>query len=85
MNHGMQMNKSGILLDTHVWIWLVQGIQLSQDTQHYISKAVLESRLFVSAISLWEVSMLAAKDRIHIDRRCQEWSVDIIPFSGICG
>lgn len=55
----------GILLDTHVWLYIANDeFECSEVLKKEIDKAAQEGRLFISAITLWEVSMLAAKGRI---------------------
>lgn len=67
------MNKTGLLLDTHIWIWLMLGENLTLKSQSLIEEHAQAGRLFLSCISLWEVSMLTAKNKIHLDRPCHEW------------
>ena len=67
------MNNTGLLLDTHVWIWLMLGEKLTMKTQALIEEYAESGCLFLSCISLWEVSMLASKNKIHLDRPCSEW------------
>ncbi len=67
------MSDPGLLLDTHVWIWLMLGEKLTLKTQTLIEEHAESGGLFLSCISLWEVSMLAAKNKIHLDRPCSEW------------
>ncbi len=72
------MNKeaeNGILLDTHVWIWLINGDQRLKSPRflHLINKMADASRVFVSIISVWEVAMLEAKGRIVLPFSCLEW------------
>ena len=60
-----------ILLDTHAWIWWVAGSpQLSRRASKAIDSA---DALAVSAISCWEVAMLAAKGRLVLDRDPDVW------------
>jgi PIN domain nuclease of toxin-antitoxin system len=55
----------GILLDTHVWLYIANDeFECSEVLRKEINKASQEGLLFISAITLWEVSMLAAKGRI---------------------
>ena len=63
-----------IVLDTAAWIWRASDPKrLSARAR----KAIDESeRVFVSAISVWEVAMLVAKRRIQLDRPVEQW-VDI--------
>jgi PIN domain nuclease of toxin-antitoxin system len=78
------------LLDTHVWIWLANGADgLRPSTLEAIRQAAQESRLAISAISLWEVAMLAAKGRLHFHVDVQDWidaslsqiGLQIVPIS----
>lgn len=63
-----------LLLDTHTWLWLVQGEQqFSDENLALIEQAAQEARLRVSAISVWEVAMLEAKGRIALSLDCHTW------------
>lgn len=64
-----------LVLDTHVWIWVVEGVrdELSGEAVREIEAASGRGDVLVSAISIWEVAMLEAKDRIGLDRRVDEW------------
>ena len=70
-------NKSEqlVLLDTHIWIWLLNGEKQLKDSKalFYINQAAKESRLRVSAISVWETGMLDAKGRIKFSMDCLDW------------
>ena len=60
-----------IVLDTHVWIWWTSAPRkLSARARQAIDEA---KDLAVSAISLWEVAMLAAKSRLELDRDVGLW------------
>ena len=63
-----------ILLDTHVWIWHVNGsTELKKSTNTLINQAMQENVLYLSAISVWEFCMLEAKKRIISEIPCLEW------------
>lgn len=65
---------SVILLDTHVWIWFINGSkELEKSIRKKINAAIQENAIGISAISLWEISMLEAKNRILLDMPCLEW------------
>lgn len=71
-NIGMQTNN--LLLDTHVLIWLMNGnANLSKKSQELIEHARKHGTIFISAISIWEVSMLEHKQRITLNKPCLEW------------
>jgi PIN domain nuclease of toxin-antitoxin system len=73
---------SSILLDTHVWIWFVNGNkEITKPIQKKISDAIQQNTLYISAISLWEINTLESKNRITLDMPCLEWinkSMDLI-------
>jgi PIN domain nuclease of toxin-antitoxin system len=75
-----QMNP--ILLDTHVWIWFMNGNkEIKKTIQKKISAAIQQNAIYIAAISLWEMSMLEFKNRITLDMPCLEWinkSIDLI-------
>jgi len=62
-----------ILLDTHVWIWWVQGdpalpasLQASIELRRYDGIAI-------SAISCWEVAKFVERNRLDLPRDIHEW------------
>ncbi|HEX9105623.1 MAG TPA: type II toxin-antitoxin system VapC family toxin [Longimicrobiales bacterium] len=64
-----------IVLDTHVWIWLVDGSRsaLSPEALAVLAQAGQAGLLRVSAISVWEVALLEARGRIRLSRTVAEW------------
>lgn len=68
------MQMTNLLLDTHIWIWLMNGDPiLSARSRALIDTSHREGCLFVSAISTWEVAMLEKKKRIVLNQPCIEW------------
>jgi PIN domain nuclease of toxin-antitoxin system len=60
-----------ILLDTHSWIWwLHQDKRLSNDLLIQIETA---NEIAISAVSVYEVSFLASRNRIHLPMPLTEW------------
>lgn len=61
-----------LLLDTHVWIWYVEGeaSQLARGTVELLDRSGALGNLLVCDISCWEVAMKAAKGKL-------EFSVDV--------
>jgi PIN domain nuclease of toxin-antitoxin system len=60
-----------IVLDTHVWIWWAgQSSRLSKRARKACESA---DEMLVSAITLWEVAMLVAKERLGFDREVELW------------
>ena len=74
-----------LLLDTHVWIWLVNGgpEPLQAGAADAIRRASAGSALAVSAISVWEVAMLEAKGRLQLQMDCLEWVSEATRRSGV--
>ena len=64
-----------LVLDTHVWIWMLEGVEseLSAATVSVIEDAGGRAQVVVSAISVWELAMLEAKGRITLSRSIDEW------------
>ena len=77
-----------ILLDTHIWIWWVDGsAQLPANYSAYIS-AEATTGIGVSAISCWEVAKLVELGRIQFSIPVDQWlrkalrtPVQLLPLS----
>jgi len=62
------------LADTHVLIWLMEGGgALGRGTRNLIDEALGGDVFGVSAVSFWEVAMLAEKGRIGLKRAPAVW------------
>ena len=63
-----------LLLDTHVWLWLVAGsADLSTEARLTIDEAAASGTLRIAAISLWEVALLASRGRIVLGKSIGPW------------
>lgn len=72
------------LLDTHAWVWLLNGsVRLGLKARKAIQRSLDEEAVLVSAISPWEVAMLVSKGRLVLDRDVDEWVEKALSFSGI--
>jgi PIN domain nuclease of toxin-antitoxin system len=78
-------NNEQLLLDTHAWIWLLNGNEesLKPGIVATIQQAALSDLLRISAISLWEVAMLESKGRIHMGMECLSWLNAALAAPGI--
>lgn len=66
--------KTDLLLDTHTWIWLVNGESKISKTEFVsLVKKGDNVNLHLSAISLWEIAMLVSKDRLKLSINTSEW------------
>ncbi|RMF12075.1 MAG: type II toxin-antitoxin system VapC family toxin [Candidatus Dadabacteria bacterium] len=64
-----------MLLDTHAWIWYLNGAEaLSNSAREAIASAMAERTLSVSTISCWEVHMLAARGRLRLSIDSRQWT-----------
>ena len=73
-----------LLLDTHILIWLAEGLaDLPPRARLRINGAARGPGLAVSAISFWEVAMLARKGRISIRRPLHAWRMEVLAAPGI--
>ncbi len=67
-----------ILLDTHVLIWLMEGVpELGQRSLSLIHDQRAPS-VAVSAISFWEVAMLEARQRLRLAQPLPNWRTAIL-------
>ena len=80
----MSNRDRGVLLDTHTWIWLFNGsTELSSDAIEQINFAGNKGKVFISAISVWELSMLVAKDRVNLSEPIHQWVKDSFSQPGV--
>jgi PIN domain nuclease of toxin-antitoxin system len=71
MSVKMKTSAEPMLLDTHVWIWLVRSEdRIPQDVLELMLAAAGAGSMWVSVMSLWELGMLDAKDRIRLSMPC---------------
>lgn len=63
-----------VLLDTHVWVWwLTPDSPLSIAERSALDAMAGRGELFLAAVSLWEVQMLAAKRRLRLPLSFPDW------------
>jgi PIN domain nuclease of toxin-antitoxin system len=75
---------SGILLDTHIWIWLFEGSpELSNATVQLLDEAAQQGQLFIPAICVWEVSTLVAKKRLSLSIPLHNWIPEALSKPGV--
>jgi len=72
-----------IVLDTHIWLWWVDGAtQLPQVQREFIQNHEPQG-LGVSAISCWEVAMLVGRGRIALPLPVGEWIARALQYPGM--
>lgn len=73
-----------LLLDTHAWVWWVAGsVELPVRTRRHVQAAFAEDRLWVSAISAWEVALLVQRGRLELRLPVREWVARSEALSGL--
>jgi len=72
-----------ILLDTHTFLWWTDNAkELPVTARRAIERERLKGEIAISAISVWEVGKLVAKDRLKLRVDIDTWLDDVIaiPF-----
>jgi PIN domain nuclease of toxin-antitoxin system len=73
-----------ILIDTHVLIWAVQeDARLGRKARQIIDDTTQRSRILVSAITPWEIAMLAEKARISLGEDVDRWLRTALALPGL--
>lgn len=73
-----------VLLDTHTWVWLLNGDpKLNLKAVKAIERSLSAEAVLLSAISPWEVAMLVSKGRLTLDRDVGEWTDAAVSIPGI--
>lgn len=75
------MSQDSYLLDTHTLILWVDR-SLSADFLAFLDNHNQNGRLFVSAISFWEIALLAQKGRVTI-QNVHKWCEEVLSLSNI--
>lgn len=82
-NHPTPASLDKLTLDTHILIWYTEGIKLTTAQVNLIDQARSQSLLYISAISLWEIAMLAQKDKIAFAISLDEWIENVLSTPGL--
>lgn len=72
------LKKRKLLLDTHVWIWVLTEnkrigssfLKVLKEIEERVSE---EKRILISAISVWEIGMLVEKKKIELSMDRLNW------------
>lgn len=73
-----------LLLDTHVVLWATfNEARLGRHATKAINLASRENRLAISAITPWEIGLLASKGRINLYMDTLEWVLGALAKPGI--
>lgn len=74
-----------IVLDTHMWIWLMEGdTRLSASSLvSSLERTAAAGELYISAVSVWEVSMFEAAGRVRFTIPCVTWLSEALATPGL--
>lgn len=73
-----------IVLDTHVLVWVVNGSdRLGAVARQQVEQAARTGGIGVSAITPWEVALLAEKGRLRLGREVSAWLDDALALPGM--
>lgn len=78
------LKKHKLLLDTHVWIWLMLGDErLNLSFRHTVEQYKDKELILISAISVWELGMLVERKRIQLEIDCLDWVEQALASSNV--
>ena len=78
------MSNANLVLDTHVWLWLVDGRRrLGDDTHNLVAEAAGDGRLLLPAIVPWEVALLTSMGRLQMTSPPREWIEAALRMPGL--
>jgi PIN domain nuclease of toxin-antitoxin system len=72
-----------IVLDTHIWIWLVDNNSHLTDQLRQIIVTHQPDGLGVSIFSCWEVAKLVEKNRLKLAYSLDEWLNMALAYPGV--
>lgn len=73
-----------LLLDTHTLVWLTDGNRkLGERAKAAIRLAYRENRATVSAITPWEIALLASKGRVSLGQDVLNWLRTALAVPGV--
>lgn len=73
-----------ILIDTHIWLWFLRSHKrLKPEQSQKIEQALAGGGVLLSAISVWEMAMLAEKGRIDLKLRTELWIKKALSIPGL--
>jgi PIN domain nuclease of toxin-antitoxin system len=74
-----------IVIDTHVLVWAVQAeaSRVGVKARKILDASVRAGALYVSAITPWEIAMLAHHGRLALGRDVGEWVAQALALPGV--
>ncbi len=73
-----------VVLDTHVWVWLVDGsAELSQSARLAIERAAEDGLVLLPSICVWELAKLETGARLVLNKSCRDWVSEALSQPGL--
>ena len=74
-----------LLLDTHTWIWTVEGNprRIGRQARRLLSRAQSDGNIHVSPVSCFEITALHASGRLRLTRSPAQWIRDALEVYGV--
>lgn len=77
------MRDRPLLLDTHVWIWIVNGDhEIKPSLREKVATALKNATVLVPSICIWEIGMLWKHKRIQLAKPLNTWIQEAIEKAG---
>jgi PIN domain nuclease of toxin-antitoxin system len=68
-----------VVLDTNALIWLFERSQdLGPHAIERIDEALRSGRVMMSAASIWQIGILASKNRIRLNLPIDQWRIELL-------
>ncbi|PHM08024.1 type II toxin-antitoxin system VapC family toxin [Nostoc sp. 'Peltigera malacea cyanobiont' DB3992] len=72
-----------IILDTHIWVWWVQGdARLTKQHQNWLQQYESQG-LGISIMSCWEVAKLVENRKLAFSISIEEWLTEALVYPGV--
>lgn len=72
-----------IVIDTHIWVWWVQGDAKLTKAQLDVIEKHEGDLIGISAISLWEVAKLVERERLQLPCAINIWLEQALSYPGV--
>lgn len=78
-------DRGRLLLDTHIWVWYVEGDdrRIPRRIRNAVEPAAARGEVIVSAISIWEVALLDAGQRLQLSSEIRVWTSRALQLPGL--
>lgn len=75
---------TGVLLDTCAVIWVAENADITAGARRLIEETLAAgASVFVSPMTAWEVGLLAARGRVVLSRRPEDWFAAFMAAPGV--